>query len=218
MKHDICSKRSTVLNITFLFSLRIRNALLKRWWNFNGRILCYLHGVTCSEARFHGMPIISRHDNSDIVIGKRVVLCSDSRFTALGVSRPIILRTLQPNAKIIIDDDTGLSGVVICAASSVKIGKNCLIGSDVKIFDTDFHKISSNNRRYDNSFDKIKSAPINIEDNVFIGAGSIIMKGVTIGENSVIGAGSVVTKDVPRNSIAVGLPAKPSNSVKITAD
>ena len=47
-----------------------------------------------------------------------------------------------------------------------------------------------------------------IEDNVFIGARSIIMKGVHIGNGSVVGAGSVVTKDVPANVIVAGNPAK----------
>ena len=50
--------------------------------------------------------------------------------------------------------------------------------------------------------------PVAICDNAFIGAKSIILKGVTIGENSVIGAGSVVTKSVPANQIWAGNPAK----------
>lgn len=47
-----------------------------------------------------------------------------------------------------------------------------------------------------------------IEDNVFIGARCIILKGVTIGENSIVGAGSVVTKSIPANEIWAGNPAK----------
>ena len=53
-----------------------------------------------------------------------------------------------------------------------------------------------------------KIGKVRIEDNVFIGANSIILPGVSIGENSIIGAGSVVTKDVPANSIAAGNPTK----------
>lgn len=48
---------------------------------------------------------------------------------------------------------------------------------------------------------------VNIGNNVFIGAGSIVLPGVTIGDNVVIGAGSVVTSDIPSNSVAVGNPA-----------
>lgn len=50
--------------------------------------------------------------------------------------------------------------------------------------------------------------PIYIGNNVWIGAGSIILPGVKIGNNSVIGAGSVVTKDIPANVVAVGNPCK----------
>ena len=50
--------------------------------------------------------------------------------------------------------------------------------------------------------------PIRIGNNVWIGAGTIVLPGVTIGENTVIGAGSVVTKDIPANVVAVGNPCK----------
>ena len=50
--------------------------------------------------------------------------------------------------------------------------------------------------------------PVTIKDGVWIGAGAIILPGVTIGENSVIGAGSVVTKDIPPNVVAVGCPCR----------
>lgn len=50
--------------------------------------------------------------------------------------------------------------------------------------------------------------PVKIEDNVWLGAGVIVLPGVTIGENSVIGAGSVVTKDIPKNVIALGNPCR----------
>ena len=50
--------------------------------------------------------------------------------------------------------------------------------------------------------------PINIGNNVWIGAGTTVLGGVTIGDNTVIGAGSVVTKDIPANVIAVGVPCR----------
>ncbi|MBQ3129797.1 MAG: hypothetical protein IJC23_02770 [Bacteroidaceae bacterium] len=50
--------------------------------------------------------------------------------------------------------------------------------------------------------------PVRISNNVWLGYGVIVMKGVTIGENSIIGMNSVVTKDIPANSIAAGSPAK----------
>lgn len=50
--------------------------------------------------------------------------------------------------------------------------------------------------------------PVHIGNNVWIGAGAIILPGIAIGDNSVIGAGSVVTKDVPANVVAVGNPCR----------
>ena len=50
--------------------------------------------------------------------------------------------------------------------------------------------------------------PVRFWDNVWIGAGAIILPGVTIGNNSVIGAGSIVTKDIPSDTIAVGNPCR----------
>lgn len=57
--------------------------------------------------------------------------------------------------------------------------------------------------------DVIKVGRITIHDNCFIGHGVTIMPGVSIGPNSVVGTGAIVTKDVPPNTVAVGIPAKP---------
>ena len=55
---------------------------------------------------------------------------------------------------------------------------------------------------------KTRAANVSIGDNVFVGAGTIILPGVYIGNRVIIGAGSIVTKDIPDNSVAVGNPAK----------
>jgi len=155
---------------------------------------------------FYGKPIISAYTNQSISIGDNVVICSNAKDTALGVNHPVILRTLRENAILSIGSDTGISGATICVASSVKIGRGCLLGANVTIMDTDFHPIQSLNRRYDQK--NIGISEINIADNVFIGYNSIILKGVTIGENSIISAGSVVVNNIPSNVIAGGNPAK----------
>lgn len=91
---------------------------------------------------------------------------------------------------------------------NVQIGKYVLIGAGCKIYDTDFHPLNAS-YRYGELKDnqKTRSKPIIIEDGVFIGGHSIILKGSHIGKNSIIGAGSVVTGDIPENQIWAGNPA-----------
>ena len=161
-----------------------------------------------NDVEFFGMPLISLGPVSQIVLGDRVSLCSVPEYTALGVTHPIILRTLRVGARIEIGDDTGISGATICAALNVTIGRDCLLGANVIIADTDFHPLDAHNRRYNNNPVDIQAKPISIGNNVFIGTGAIILKGVTVGHNSVIGAGAVVVHDVPKNSIAAGNPAR----------
>jgi acetyltransferase-like isoleucine patch superfamily enzyme len=172
-----------------------------RWW-FGRNI----PGVP-KDWILNGWPMISQAPNSKIVLGARIVLTSWSRYTALGVAHPVILRTLAPGAEIVIGDDTGLSGTTICAQTSVRVGARCLFGADVTIVDTDFHPIAPQERRF-KPLSASESRPVVIEDNVFIGGSSMILKGVTIGRNSVVGAGSIVTRSIPENVIAAGNPCR----------
>lgn len=82
----------------------------------------------------------------------------------------------------------------IVSYNQITIGKNTSIGPNVCIYDHN-HKISRN------EIEQYSTAPINIGENVWIGAAAIILKGVSIGNNSVIGAGTIVTKDIPENNI-----------------
>jgi acetyltransferase-like isoleucine patch superfamily enzyme len=154
------------------------------------------------------MPIVSIAKGAKIEIGENCVICSDPKLTDLGVNHPVVMRTLRPGASIIIGKDTGISGGSICAAVQVKIGNECLIGANVVITDTDFHPIDPTGRRYNTNPQEIAAELVEIENNVFIGTGAIILKGVRIGKNSVIGAGSVVAKSVPPDSIVAGNPAR----------
>ncbi|TLM83841.1 MAG: galactoside O-acetyltransferase, partial [Actinobacteria bacterium] len=83
----------------------------------------------------------------------------------------------------------------------ITIGNKVMFGPSVTIA-TVGHPINPNYREY------MYTDPVVIEDNCWIGAGSVICPGVTIGTNSVIGAGSIVTRDIPANSVAVGNPCK----------
>lgn len=154
-----------------------------------------------------GTPIVTVAKGATISLGKRVVLCSLGSHTALGVAHPVVLRAMLPGARLVIGDDVGMSGASICAAVHVEIGSGTLIGANVMIADTDFHPIETLERRY-MPLAKASHAEVIIDENVFIGANTIILKGVRIGRDSVIGAGSVVSRDVPPGVIAAGNPCR----------
>ena len=108
-----------------------------------------------------------------------------------------------------IGDNVGISSTAIICNYKISIGNNVTIGGNTVIYDSDFHNLDPLLRR--NKFnDKISSIklPVIIENDVFIGAHSTVLKGVTIGQNSIIGACSVVTKSVPANEIWAGNPAR----------
>lgn len=96
---------------------------------------------------------------------------------------------------------------------TIHIGNQVMIASNVQIY-TAAHPVLPHERFAKNwqenhsTFFRTYARPVAIEDNVWIGAGTIILPGVTIGQNSVIGAGSVVTHSVPENCVAFGNPCK----------
>jgi acetyltransferase-like isoleucine patch superfamily enzyme len=163
-----------------------------------------------SSWRFKGLPKIQKHRKATILIGANLILCSNPRKNSIGVFQKVIIKALNPHAKIKIGNNVGISGASI-SGKDITIGNNVLIGSGVLITDSDAHPIHPELRQYGQY---IKSKPIVIEDDVFVGARSIILKGVTIGAGSVIGAGSIVVKDIPPMSIASGNPAKVISEIK----
>lgn len=93
-------------------------------------------------------------------------------------------------------------GVRISSADEIVIADNCMLAGSTFITDADWH----------GTYDRVNTigltAPIRIEDNVWLGDRVTVCKGVTIGENSIIGTGSVVVRDIPPNMIAAGNPAR----------
>jgi acetyltransferase-like isoleucine patch superfamily enzyme len=104
------------------------------------------------------------------------------------------------NAVLKIGNGTYLNrNTLIVAQTSIEIGNRCRIAWDVIIMDSDLHPIDGK---------IMENKPVVLEDNVWIGCRSIILKGVRIGKGAIIAAGSVVTKDIPPYAIAGGVPAK----------
>ena len=117
-----------------------------------------------------------------------------------------------------IADDCRIMGIPVFGSEPylVSIGKHVTISSNVTFIT---HDGGTWVFRYNEKYNQVrKFGRIDVKDNCFIGLGSIIMPGVTIGPNSVIGAGSVVTKDVPPDTVVVGNPAKPLMSYEEYAE
>ena len=119
---------------------------------------------------------------------------------------------VEPGAELTIGNNVGMSSTRIWVHDSVAIGDNVKIGACVLITDTDAHPMDYMARRTSN--EGTKSAPIVIEDDAWVGAHSIILKGVTIGARSIIGAGSVVTKSIPADCVAAGNPCRVIKNLK----
>ena len=162
-------------------------------------------------------PIIKVPGNGKIILGSKVVLNSDADHSNTALTFKCTL-VCGLNGTIEIGDNTMLNGVSITAYENVSIGKNCQIASCTLISDTDFHPVTPDTRMRESMGYKIDHNVVNkkatkIGNNVWIGWGSIVLKGVTIGDNSIIAAGSVVLKDIPANVLAAGNPAKVKKSI-----
>jgi carbonic anhydrase/acetyltransferase-like protein (isoleucine patch superfamily) len=149
--------------------------------------------------RAYKLPIINRRPMSKIFIGDNCVFRSAEYSNLIGVNRKCIIVTHSSDAQLIIGDNCGFSGTVIGAFLKIRIGHNVRCGSNTLITDSDWHN---------DDYRVGEPVPVEIEDNVWLGLNSIVLKGVTIGRNSIIGANSVVTKNIPENVIAAGNPCK----------
>lgn len=148
---------------------------------------------------------------SRVNIGKGVVLNARSDRNSLEARGPNLITTVLPGASVAIGDDAGLTSVTLSAATSIRIGARVLLGAGVLVTDSDHHVIEPRPWQPRRHLGPPPSDPrhaVTIEDDVFIGARAIVLKGVTVGRGSVIGAGSVVTRDIPPFSLAAGNPAR----------
>lgn len=105
---------------------------------------------------------------------------------------------IKGNARLTIGRDTYITRATIACLEKIEIGKNCILGEGLKVFDHN-HKYQTD--PFHVSKTEFNTAPIKFGDNIWTGANVIVLKGVTIGDNVIIGAGCTIYKDVPPNSI-----------------
>lgn len=145
-----------------------------------------------------------------IEIGMNVTIVNSSAYNRAGVNHPTQLVAAK-GACLKIGSNVGISGASIICHECVEIGNHVLLGANVAIHDSDLHPINYLERR---SSGKAKSAPIYIEDDVWLCANVVVLKGVRIGARSIVAANSVVTKDIEPDTIAAGVPAVSVGSTK----
>lgn len=174
------------------FLMRCPNSIASRcrivWWRCLGARIgrrCYLSRIELPRNPW------------DVVLGDGVALDRSVVLLATGE------RATQPRIKI--GSDTYINRyTMIDASECITFGRGCMIGPHCFITDHD-HGISP---EHPIGSQPMTSVAVTIGDDVWIGAGVKILKGVEIGDKAVIGAGSVVTKTVPAGAIVAGVPAK----------
>lgn len=166
--------------------------------------LAYLRGYciktkicTLGPVKSYGRTIV-RNRNGRVIIGSRSCLWPDVVFDldgGAGNERAVI----EIGQRTSIGDRTEIH-----CSNRVTIGNNVLISWDVNILENDYHRSGGGESGL---------TSVTIEDDVWIGARAILLKGVTIGRGAIIGAGAVVTKSVPAYTLAAGNPARPIKKV-----
>ena len=143
--------------------------------------------------------------NGKLVIRGRGRVIFGDNVNAWCHAEKNVLIAYAPHSRIIVGDGARLSGAGVQSNLRVTIGPRCMVSSTI-IIDSDFHQLDPV-LRHDSTV-PVPCAPVVLEENVWVGGQSAILKGVTVGENSVVAFRAVVTKDVPPNVVVAGNPAR----------
>lgn len=198
--------------------MRLLTFIYKGCHIFIGKIInCYSNISTnikfcCQNVSFTnfksvGIPVINVSNDGHMTVGRDFRMNNGAKGNPIGCFQKCTI-IVDRNATLTIGDNVGMSQTALIAADDITIGNNVKLGGGVCVWTTDFHSLDPEIRASKEDINHRAKAPVVIKDNAFIGAKSIILKGVTIGENSIVGAGSVVTKSIPDNEIWAGNPAR----------
>ena len=131
------------------------------------------------------------------------VHCRSRRETAVRVGARCGLYAgtffdLGPDGEVVVGDYCSLVGLIVASNARVVLGDHVLVAHEVVIADSPWSTPAPSE----------PGAGVEIADNVWIGAGAVVLGGTTIGRDAVVGAGAVVCGDVPAGALAVGAPAE----------
>lgn len=177
-------------------------------WDYKTLPANIIIGQNCWFERKDSFARFRSTQNPGLIIGNDVKVFTWTTFN------------IEPQGKIEIGNDTVLVGAVFMCADHISIGNRVVVSYHVTIGDSDFHPKDPILRKQDaianapygdkSQRPQVVTKPIVIEDDVHIGIGAIILKGVHIGKDAVIGAGAVVTSNVPPGAKVEGNPARVS--------
>lgn len=193
---------------------RLRRLLYSAARFFNRLAFSYSQKVSLFILKMNGVNfekdikiwgIIHVRNHGRMTIGKGVIINSSQRSNPSTHAHSTFI-TVDERGVLNIGDGVGISHAIIRCRESVQIERDVMIGSGCIIYDTDFHSADFTDRIV-NRINNDKCKPVRICQGAWLGANTMVTKGVTVGEHSVIGACSVVTKDVPPNEIWAGNPA-----------
>ena len=150
---------------------------------------------------FHMEKLPYLNGTGNIVIGNNVRLSGKSQ---IGFNN-----RLTERPEFVVGDDTFIGhGCSFAVAGSVRIGSHCLLAGGVTVADNDGHPLEADRRRRREPVSPEQVKPVVIGDDVWLGRGAMVLKGVTINRGAVVGAHALVTRDVPANTVVAGNPAR----------
>jgi acetyltransferase-like isoleucine patch superfamily enzyme len=162
-------------------------------------------GADCWIERRDSFSRFRSEQQPGLVLGDRVNVFTWTTFN------------IEPTGCVEVGSDSTLVGAIFMCAERIRIGHNVLISYHVTLADSDFHPMDPKLRIKDalanspmgnrGNRPQVLSRPIAIEDDVSIGIGAIVLKGVHIGRGARIGPGAVVTRNVPDGAFVEGNPA-----------
>ena len=192
------------MNLLTTIYATYKNLTIVFWKFYNLKIL-KIKGAHCGSNVNIYKKVYFQIKKGDLYIGDNYTMTSGDCINPL--CRNIRACIFISNGGIIkIGNNVGMSSPCLWIRESLTIGNNVKIGGNCIIMDNDVHQLDYAERRADKGM--VCSSPVVIENDAWLGANVIVLKGVTIGARSIIGAGSVVTKDIPADCIAAGNPCK----------
>jgi len=196
-----------VINIIYKACCRIIRSVDAFFDRIRTSIVLRGNGVRYATYRTNGVPYVMVARGGRMFVGEHFAMNNGIKGNPIGCYERCTF-FVDRDCTLRIGTDVGISQAALVAHADITIGNYVKIGGGACVYTSDFHSLNASARASKDDLAQRKTAPVTIKDKAFIGAKSIILKGVTIGENSIVGAGSVVTKSIPDNEIWAGNPAK----------